>query len=273
VYRFVRTRSTWILLLFPAAVGALRIAGGHVATQFQEAERVAQGLQAAAAADQNAFGPLADGLRTGGAALALLLLVLGALAVVRERESGGLAQWVIAAPRTMFVLARAFGLAVWLLAGIAVLFLFCLATAGLLHDLGPVVEDGHEMATAAELWADTGRALMATVPALLCAALFGLFVSTISSTAGAAVAATLVPFVLFDVLRGLLGGAADHVFVTYVPFLGEDAPLARLTDIARAYSDAFWEDGELRAATLVPAWEALVLIVLSVIVVRARPAT
>ena len=99
---------------------------------------------------------------------------------------------------------------------------------------------------------DTLRALAATVPALAAAAGFGILVSSLASSTGGAVAASLVPVTLFDLFQDLLQGSAPYVFVTWLPLLGEGSALARLTDVARAYADTGWEPGELLRGTWVP---------------------
>lgn len=266
------TRATWGLVLAPAVVAALRIVGGRIGEKVEHAQKLAAGASSSAAEAVNGFGPLADGLRAGAAVLALLLLVQGATTFVRDRDSGVLGQWYVATPRTLVVLARVFGVASWLLPALVALLAVAAAVAHGIYGLNDIVEEGDVMATANELWVDVAKGVVGVIPGLLTCAVFGIAVSALASTAGGAVAGTLVPFILFDVLRALLPNGAKYVFVTYVPFLGDGSTLSRLTDIARAYSDAVWNVEEFERAWTIPGAQALVLMLLTILACRLRPA-
>ncbi|MFH0945403.1 MAG: ABC transporter permease subunit [Planctomycetota bacterium] len=275
MYRFRKTRATWVLLVLPALFGAARILGAHAADRLKRAQEIAAGLDSPASLEsiaESGFGPLADGLRTGGAVLTLLLLILGAMQLVRERETGALGLAFLARSRGAVVVGKAFSLLLFTLCAFLLLFLVSAGIAAGLNGLGPVVDEGFEMASAAELWADTARGSLSCLPALFAAGLFGLFISALASTPATAVAGTLVPFLAFDVLGGLFEEFSRRVFVTYTPFLGGGSPLVRLTEIARAFSDAGWAEGELSRAVWVPGLEGLLLLLLAVLVTRLRPA-
>ena len=272
-YRFLRTRANWILLLIPALLGAGRILGAYAADRMERAQQIAAGLTARPESGdvlESGFGPLSDGLRTGAAVLALLLLILGATQLVRERESSSLGLAFLARTRGAVVVGKACTLLLFTVWGFGLLFLACAGSAALLNGLGPVVDEGFEMASAAELWRDTLKGGLASLPALMTAGLFGLFVSSLASTPAAAVAATLVPFLAFDVLGGLFQQVAERVFVNYVPFLGGGSPLVELTQISRAYSDSGWMEGELFRAVWIPGLEGLLLLLLAALVTRNR---
>lgn len=274
-YRFRKTRATWVLLAMPALFGAARILGAHAADRLKQAQQIAAGLEAPAQFEsvaESGFGPLADGLRTGGAVLTLLLLILGAMQLVRDRENGALGLGFLARSRGAVVVGKAFFLLLFTSCGFLLLFLTCAGIAAGLNGLGPVVDEGFEMASAAELWAETTRGCLSCLPALLGAGLFGLFISSLASTPATAVAGTLVPFLAFDVLGGLFEEFSRRVFVTYTPFLGSGSPLVQLTEIARAFSDAGWVEGELSRAIWVPGLEGLLLLLLAVLVTRIRSA-
>ncbi|MBK6942017.1 MAG: hypothetical protein IPH13_17700 [Planctomycetes bacterium] len=266
------TRSTWGLVFAPAVVAMLRIVGGRIGETVEQAQKLAAGAAANSADVVNGFGPLADGMRAGAAVLALLLLVQGATTFVRDRDSGVLGQWYVATPRTLVVLARVIGVLSWLLPALLALVAVAAAVAHGIYGLTDIVEEGDVMATANELWIDVAKGVVGVIPGLLTCAVFGIAVSALASSAGGAVGGTLVPFILFDVLRALLPNGAKYVFVTYVPFLGEGSTLSRLTDIARAYSDAVWNVEEFERAWTIPGAQALVLILLTILACRVRPA-
>ncbi len=270
LYRMARLRATLALLPLPALAGVLWIVGARVADRLAEARRLAAGGDPAAAAPESGFGPLADGLRTGSAVLTLILLLLGALSLVREREQGTLALAHLAAGRARFVAARAVALLVFAVVAFLALGGACALVAAKMHGLRDVVEEGFVMAEASTLWMEVGRGAGATVPALVAAAWFGLAVSAAVNGPGAAVGLTLAPVLLFDALKGLFPDVAARVFVGWLPLLSGDAPIAHLTDIARGYSDVEWGEHELLHAGLVPGTWAIALLVLAATVTRRR---
>lgn len=270
--RLLRTRSTWLLVLGPALLGALRILFAEAAGRMERARQVAAGAGQGEAVAESGFGAMADGIRAGSAVLTLVLLLYGALVLVRERESGALGLAFLARSRGAVVLGKALAIVLLALVGFLVLALFCGSLAWLLHGLGAVVDEGFEMATAGELWRETLKGSLAALPALVAAGLFGLAVSSLSSGPGAAVAGTLLPFLFLDVTGGLFENVSSRLFVTYAPFLGTGSPLVKLADIARAYSDAEWRDGELLRAVLVPSLEGLVMVLLAIVATRRRAA-
>jgi hypothetical protein len=82
----------------------------------------------------------------------------------------------------------------------------------------------------------------------------------------------VVPFTLLALFQSTLGSIAERLFVTYAPFFSPRAPLARLSQVARAFSDAHWARGELAQAALVPAVEAVGFVALAWLVTRRREA-
>jgi ABC-type transport system involved in multi-copper enzyme maturation permease subunit len=269
-FRLTRTRGGRFGLIAPALVGAARIFGGRLLDLLENTRRAAQGLKAAAPRDVTAFGPLADGLSAGAPVLAMTALLVGAFALARERENGGLAQLFLAAPRGPVVAGKLVAIAAWVVLAFALLFGAAMAAAACGGSFSAHVEDGFESMTRAELWQETLRAVSCGLPALLCCAAFGVMMSAMSAGVGAAAVATLVPFTLLALFHATLGAVGPKLFTTYVPFLSEQSPLMRLTKIARAFNDAAWEPGELARAAIVPGAEAVACLVLAWIVTRRR---
>jgi hypothetical protein len=271
-FRLTRTPSGRFGLVAPALLGALRIFGGTLVETLENARRAAQGMKAAAPRDVTAFGPLADGLNWGAPVLAMAALLSGAFAVARERENGGLAQLDLAATRGGVVLGKLLAIGAWVLVSFALLFAISVAAASLGGDFTAHVEDGFESMTRAELWRETGRAAACGLPALLCCAAFGVMMSAMSTGVGAASVAALVPFTLLALFHAALGRVGPKLFTTYVPFLSQQSPIARLAKVARAFNDAAWEPGELVRATLVPGVEAVAFLLLAWLVTLRRGA-
>ena len=143
--RLVRRRAALFVFLVPALLAALRIALPVLVGDRE------------AAALENGYGPLADGLRIGGAALTFVLLLGGSLSVVRERESGHLGLSLLASSRGGLFVAKVLVQLVVLVSAAALLLAAAAGAAASFHDLGPLVEDGFEMATVAELRGNVGR--------------------------------------------------------------------------------------------------------------------
>ncbi len=246
--RLSRRRAGWLLVLLPALIATLRIVGST--------NPPADGDEAST----NGFVPLADGLHAGGAMLTLVVVLIGSLLVVRERESGSLGLASLICSRGGVFLSKMMTLSLIVLGMTIVWAGSAVAVAASCFELGPIVEDGFEMATAQELWRDVAFSVAAALPSWIAIGSFSLLISTSVSTTGAAVAIGLIPLVLFDFVQGLLGDSWRHVFFTHLPFLGGDSPLAMLPEIARGYSDVFFEPGQLMHASTVSLWQGALLI-------------
>jgi len=274
LFRLTRTRAGRVGLAVPALLAAAQIGVAELMEQLTTARAAASGAGAASETpSETAFGPLADGVGGLGAmALAMIALLTGAFAVVRERDQGSLPQWLLARSRGAVVLGKALGTCVYVLLSFAALLATSMAVAALRHDYSAIVDDGYEMASAGELWLEVARGCAAGLPALLCCACFGVLASSLAASVGAAAIAAIVPFTLLALFQSTLGSAADRLFITYAPFFSERAPLARLGKVARAFSDTHWEQGELLRAALVPTIEAAACLALAWLVTRRRPA-
>lgn len=264
LYR-LRRGTARTLLALPAVVAALRIG------QELLVERISAGKNEITE-PMTGFALLADGLRAGGAALTFALLILGALSLVRDRESGMLASAFTLRSRLAIVLGKALSLVVFCAVSFVGAFLVSYLLANFTRGLGSIELEGVVVVDAAELWQDIHYGVLAALPPLCCAGFFALAVSAITSTSGTAVASVLVPFVCFDVLKSAFPDASRYVFASYAPLLGDGSTLSRLTDLARGYSNVDWADGELMLSCLVPLASAGILLVVTALATRLRPA-
>lgn len=272
LFRLTRTRGGRVGLIVPALLGAAQV-GITDLLAAAKAVRLAAAGEEVPAGVEPAFGPLADGLGGLGAmALVMIALLTGAFSLVRERDQGGLPLLALAGSRGAIVAGKTLGTCLYVMTALAALAGATLLVAAVRHDYGDVVEDGYVMATAGELWLEIARGVGAGLPALLGCVCFGVLVSAVTTGVGAAAIGAVLPFTLLALFHGELGGASGHLFVTYAPFFSEEAPLARLGDVARAFSDTHWEQGELIRAALVPAVEAVLFVVVAWLVTRKRDA-
>jgi hypothetical protein len=270
LFRLTRSRAGKFGLVVPALLGVAQVLGGDLLARLQSARRAAQGIRAGVE-ESPAFGPLADGVGGLGAmALVMIALLTGAFALARERDLGGLSLLSLARPRAAVVIGKALGTCAYVVTSFFALFVATLLAALLFHRFTAVIEDGYEMAGAAELWIETASAVGAGLPAVLCCACFGVLVSSLSPSVGAAAVGAVVPFTLLALFQSTLGHVADKVFVTYAPFFSSKAPLVRLGQVSRAFSDAHWAQGELARAALVPSLEALLFLLLACLVTSRR---
>ena len=262
LFRAARRRSGWVLLLLPALVAAVRIAFSAVAEVDPDAAELGN----------NGFAPLADGLRTGGAVLTLVVLLLGALSMVRDREIGALRLLSTMASKGTIFASKLLVLTVLLALGGLLLVGGCVAVAAWQYDFGPLVEDGFEIATAAELWRDTAQAFAAGCCAWWAAGCLGLSLSAATSNVGAATLLAVVPVLLLDFFGELAQDLWHSLFLSHLPLLSGEAALARLPDICRGFSDVFLAEGEILQACRVSLVQGLGLAIVGWLVTRSRSA-
>lgn len=254
-----------IFLLLPATIAALRIGQQLAAERLRAAgSEVLEPI--------TGFALLADGLRAAGGALTFALLVLGALGLVRDRETGMLAAMFTSRSRVAVVFGKALALIVFAVTSLALAFGVSFALANFARGMGSIELEGVVVVEASELWRDVGSAFFAALPPACCAAWFALAISALTSTSGAAVATVLVPVVCFDVLKSAFPDSARYVFATYAPLLSDGSTLSRLTDLARGYSNVSWADGELMLSCVVPGASACILLLITALVTRIRSA-
>lgn len=261
--------ARWLLVL-PALGAVIRMCFSLAIDRVDETRAELDGAIPGAAA--SGFALLADGLRTGGGILTFVALVLGASALVRDRENGMLATAMIARGRASLVLGKALALATFVLVSWLLVFGSAYLLAYSTRGLAGLEIEGVEVVGAAELWADVLDGALAVIPPLFVAAWFALVISSIADGSGFAMATSLVPFVTFDVLKSAAPDATRFVFATYAPLLSEGSTLSRLTGLARGYANVDWAPDELMLSAVVPSITGVFLILIAIAVTIRRPA-
>jgi len=262
--RLLRSRSAWAVTLILAGLSALRVLAAVstiVTTQGGESP-VSSGA---------AWGPFVDGWRTG-----LTLGCLGLLVFAARSVAGDLEQGILRVAVTRSVTRSALILGRLLLAPAQVLLV--VASTGLASwivasnygDFGPLVEDGYELFSAAELRGELGRAVLAAVPPMIATYALGLLVSTLARSATEAVAGALGVFLAFDMFKESLGEAQYWVFATYAPTLADGSAMSEMSGIARGFSDSGFADNLLRMNHILPWPEALALTLVACLVLSRR---
>lgn len=262
LWRLVRSRAAWAVLLIVMAAAAIRAASSAHGLVAERASLVSGG----------AWPALADGWRVGLVLGALVLAAGGARALAADLEQG-LARLALvrSASRGALLLGRAaLGpicvLALWAGSGLA-----ACAAAAALHGFGPLVDEGYTLLRAEEAFRELRLAALAVLPALLATWILGLCIGALAPSAAGAVAAALGLLLAFDLLKGdLLGPAAEWIFAAHAPTLLDSSAFRGLGELLRGYSDAPATGERLRAALLVPLPQALALLALARLALARR---
>ena len=278
-FRLRRSRSTWLALTFLILVSAARVFAARVAEGVARAEALAGGRLAAAGeesaglASGRGWAPLVDGWRTGLSAATLLLLLHAARTIAADRESGVLRLALTrSASRGAVVLARALLALLLLVAAFFACGLGAFAAAAAFFDFGPLVEDGYEFLTTAELRGELTVAALAALPPLIATYSFGLLVSAANRSAAASVGVALSLFLSFDLFKEALGEAQYWVFASFVPSFVDGSALREMSGLARGFSDAGFPSEILHRNMLLPWPQAAVFVALACWIVARRSA-
>src|SRR6185369_6196011 len=147
-----RSRALRAAIVLAAAFASGRVALGRLQAVARSVERAARGSRAGAALESNAYGPFTDGVSTGLTIGFLLLLVLASAALALDRDQGTARILLTRRSSRSGLVAAKFSMLC--LSGLAVLGAAVLASwaaSALLYDFGPVVEDGYQIFSAAEI--------------------------------------------------------------------------------------------------------------------------
>jgi len=267
-----------LVLLLPPLAAAGRVLVGSAVTRAGRAGEIARaaalgGEAAGVEASANAYPAFAEGLAVGVGIAAFLILVHGALSIAGEREAGTLRSALVrGVSRGGLVLGKAAFGALLVLAALPGVALASLLAAAIPYEYGPVTEQGYVIYPVSTIHLETLRGIGAAALALLATHAFGLFVSSIARAPGGAVAAALFLFLVFDAAKGLLGGASEWVFATFVPSITDRSYLGEVVGIARGFSDAGFETDTWTRSLLVPPVQALLLVLAAIVTTLRRDA-
>ncbi len=275
-YRLWRGRVWMWGLVALVAVSALRVLAERAGAAATHAAAVQKALSAGRPAPQvpdvaNAYGPFVDGWLAGLTVATLLLLIASSRSLAADANSGILRLATTrSSPRGALVTGRALlGIPLTVVAAL-ISGLASWATAELLFEFGPIVEDGYELMSVAEIHGEIAAAAMSVLPALFAAWCFGLFISCCCRTGAAAVSAGLGVFLAFDLFKDVLGEARYWVFAAFTPSFVDSSAMAEAALAARGFSDAGFSAHVASLSTVVPLPQAALLIVAAIVVIRRR---
>ena len=276
--RALGTPGGRLAFALPPLAAGLRVALGRV---FEGAERARSAARAAVLGagpagvelSANAYPPFAAGIAVGLGTAAVLLLAYGAVSLAGERDSGTMrAALVRPVSRGAYVLGKVAVGALLAFAALPVIVVASALAAGAFYDFGPVVEQGYEIASAEAIRHEVVRGVSGGVLAVLAVLAFGVFVSSLTRSAGPALVVAMLGYLLFDAMKGILGRANEYVFATFAPSLVDRSYLGEVAQIARGFSDAGYGPGTWTRNLVVPPVEAIAFVLGAILATRRRDA-
>ena len=219
----------------------------------------------------NAWGHFVDGLDTGITLLFLLLVAQAAYSFSAELESGTLRHQLIrCSSRRLIVMSKLLQLHALALVAVGILIVSSYLLSGLLWEFGPVVEDGFELISEAEIRDEIALGLRLALAPLPSAIALGLLLSVIAHTATQAVVSALGISLTMDIFKSMLGDYAYYLYASFQPALIDQSYLQDVSRLVRGYSDVLIDDRVIQLNDWVPIPTLVVLVAASLIVVQTR---
>ena len=261
-----------LLIFIPSAAAAVQFMASKIADTGTAAR---DGLMNSVSFDDvtasNAWGHFVDGLDTGITLLFLLLVAQAAYSFSAEVESGTLRHQLIrCSSRRLIVISKLIQLHALALMGVGILIVSSYLLSGLLWEFGPVVEDGFELISEAEIHDEITLGLRLALTPLPAAIALGLLLSVLANTATQAVVSALGITLAMDIFKGMLGDYAYYLYASFQPALIDQSYLQDVSRLVRGYSDVLIDDRVIQLNYWVPIPTLLVLVTASLILVQTR---
>ena len=264
--------GTRLLIFLPSAAAAVQFMASKIAdTGTAARESLMNSVSFEDVTANNAWGHFVDGLDTGITLLFLLLVAQAAYSFSAEVESGTLRHQLIrCSSRRLIVISKLIQLHALALMGVGILIVSSYLLSGLLWEFGPVVEDGFELISEAEIRDEIAVGLRLALTPLPAAIALGLLLSVIASTATQAVVSALGITLAMDIFKGMLGDYAYYLYASFQPALIDQSYLQDVSRLVRGYSDVLIDDRVIQLNYWIPIPTLLVLVTASLIVVQTR---
>jgi ABC-type transport system involved in multi-copper enzyme maturation permease subunit len=219
----------------------------------------------------DAWGALVDALGTGLTLISLILVAYAAWSFASDRDQGVLRHLLIRrVSRPALVLSKLIQAHLLALVSIVLMLLVTFGSAALLWDFGPVIEDGYELIGTADIHAELRLGLSLALIPLPAAIAVGVLVSVLSNSTTQALSMALGLTLGLDLLKSVLGGAADYLYASYLVSLLDESYLDDVARLVRGYSDVMIDPAVLQLNQWVP-WPQMVLfIILALVLVRRK---
>jgi ABC-type transport system involved in multi-copper enzyme maturation permease subunit len=280
IFVFTHSRSIQLLCVIPALVAAVQLVLVRSLAASNEARAALMGTQTTDdfggggfgnVEGADAWGALVDALGTGLTLISLILVAYAAWSFASDRDQGVLRHLLIRrVSRPALVLSKLIQAHLLALVSIVLMLLVTFGSAALLWDFGPVIEDGYELIGTADIHAELRLGLSLALIPLPAAIAVGVLVSVLSNSTTQALSMALGLTLGLDLLKSVLGGAADYLYASYLVSLLDESYLDDVARLVRGYSDVMIDPAVLQLNQWVP-WPQMVLfIILALVLVRRK---
>ncbi|MBF6632395.1 MAG: ABC transporter permease subunit, partial [Comamonas sp.] len=154
LYVAVRSTSTRVIILLPALVVLLKLLLTKVSRLTQSALQTQTGQNAVEAGfdANNAYGHFVDGMSTGITLLVLTMLAFSAWSFANDRDTGVVRHVLIRkVHRLTLLLVKLCHFHLLALTSLLLLAVVTFVSCKFMWDFGPVIEDGYELISVAEI--------------------------------------------------------------------------------------------------------------------------
>lgn len=243
-YVSLRSSSCKLLLLAPIFIASLQLLIVKISETGQQSRDSLLGRDSfEAIATSNAYGYFVDGMLTGLTILGLLLVGLAAYSFSNDKDTGSVRHLVIRGlSRRSVVMAKLAFIHFLALASILVLMAGCYFISGNLWEFGPIVEDGFELISEAEMWQEIELGLRLACLPIPAGIGFGLLVSVLSQSSTQALSIALGLTLAVDVFKSTLGEFAYFLYGNFQPSLLDQSYLNDVSRLVRGYSDVLVDE-------------------------------
>lgn len=283
MFVFAHSRAIQFLCVIPALVAAVQLVLVRSLAASSDARAALMGTEASGGGGgfggggfgnvegADAWGALVDALGTGLTLISLILIAYAAWSFASDRDQGVLRHLLIRrVSRPALVLSKLVQAHLLALVSITLMLLVSFATAALLWDFGPVVEDGYELIGTADIHAELRLGLSLALIPVPAAIALGVLVSVLCTSTTQALSVALGLTLGLDLFKSVLGSAADYLYASYLVSLLDESYLDDVARLVRGYSDVMIDPAVLQLNQWVP-WPQMVLFVtLALVLVRRK---
>ena len=262
--------SARLIVLAPLALACLQLLIAALGESGAQTQQALLGASAAEPANEG-YGHWVDALVTGFTTLGLLSVALAAHSFAAERDLGTLRHSLIRrTSRSSLVLTKLIALHLLVCSAVLLLVFGSWGLSSLLWDLGPVVEDGYELISEAEILREIHLGLQLALLPLPAALAFGLLVSVAAQSGTQALTLALGATLGFDVFKTSLGDSAAFIYARFQPSLIDASYLGDVARLARGYSDVLVDERLLVLNTWAPLLAFIAFLALSLLIVQRK---
>ena len=271
-YVSLRTFGSKLIVLAPALVVVMQ----HLIIKLQETSAQARDSLLGrnsfdAAVAENAYGYFVDGLSTGLTMLGLLLVAQAAYSFSYERDVGAVRHLLIRRiSRPSLIIAKLFHIHVLAILSLLLLMAVSYICSGWFWEFGPIVEDGFELISEAEIREEIGLGLQLAIVPIPAAIAFGLLISVSAHSTTQAITTALGITLAIDIFKSTLGDFSHYLYATFQPSLLDQSYLQDVSRIVRGFSDVL-VDERVQQLNWWVQWPALLIFLcLALVIVQRR---